>query len=383
MDEKIASYILDFIKSIYPDENPVPLHAPRFIGNEKEYLNHCIDSTFVSYVGDFVIDFENHIKKLTKAKFAAAIVNGTSALHMTLLGIGVKQNDEVITQALSFAATAAAIKHTGAMPVFVDVDENTLGMSPESLKQFIIENCKYYNGKLINKNTSRHIVAVVPMHTFGHPNRIDEIKKICDEYNLFLIEDAAESLGSYYKGKHTGTFGKAAILSFNGNKPVTTGGGGMVISDDEELILKVIHLSTTAKKKHPWEFFHDQVGYNLRLPNINAALGCAQMEYFDKILENKRETAKIYLNFFDSLNIPFFKEPENSRSNYWLNTIFLKNKEERDFFLNFSNSNFVQTRPVWKLLPDLPPYQDCYCYDIPIARKLEDIIVNIPSSYRK
>lgn len=383
MNKQLFKRITDYIKSLYPEENPVPLHAPRFLGKEKEYLNQCIDSTYVSYVGNFVTKFEDHIKNLTKSKYASAIVNGTSALFMILKSMDIKDGEEIITQALTFAATAAAIKHTGAQPVFIDVDKDTLGMSPESLLRFLSRSCISKNGKLINKYTDRVISAVIPMHTFGHPVRIDEIKKICDSYELPLIEDAAESLGSFYKGKHTGTFGKAAIFSFNGNKPVTTGGGGMIITDDEQLINKVIHLSTTAKRKHPWEFYHDEVGYNLRLPNINAAIGVAQMEYFNDIIENKRKTAKLYLEFFDTLGVPFFIEPPDCKSNYWLNLILLKNRQERDEFLNYSNGNGVQTRPIWNIIPDLPPYKDCYTDEIPISRNLQDIAVNIPSSYRK
>ncbi len=383
MNNQLFKKITDYIKLLYPEENPVPLHAPRFLGKEKEYLNQCIDSTYVSYVGNFVTEFENHIKNLTKSKYATAIVNGTSALFMILKSMDIKEGEEIITQAITFAATAAAIKHSGAQPVFIDVERDTIGMSPESLFRFLSKSCVLKNGKLINKYTNRVISAVIPMHTFGHPVRIDEIKKICDSYELPIIEDAAESLGSFYKEKHTGTFGKAAILSFNGNKPVTTGGGGMVITDDEQLINKVIHLSTTAKRKHPWEFYHDEAGYNLRLPNINAAIGVAQMEYFNDIIENKRRTARLYLEFFNSLNIPFFIEPQNCKSNYWLNLILFKNRQERDEFLNYSNENGVQTRPIWNIIPDLPPYKDCYCDEIPISRNLQDIAVNIPSSYRK
>lgn len=380
MDKSRA--ILDFIKSMYPGEDPVPLHAPRFVGNEKKYLAECVDTTFVSYVGKFVTDFEEHIRRLTGSKYAAAMVNGTAALHMTLIAAGVKPGDEVITQALTFAATAAGICHAQAEPVFIDVDTDTFGMSPEALASFLSTYARADGDRVINKKTGRRIAAVVPMHTFGHPVKIDAIAAICKQYNLMLIEDAAESLGSYYKGKHTGTFGDAAILSFNGNKPVTTGGGGMVISNNEAIVERARHLSTTAKRKHPWEFFHDAVGYNLRMPNVNAALGCAQMEYFDKILANKRAAAERYKDFFESIDVEFFTEPEHAQSNYWLNVILLNSRAERDSFLEFSNSNGVQTRPVWRLLPTLPPYEKCLCVDIPVARMLEDRIVNIPSSYR-
>jgi aminotransferase in exopolysaccharide biosynthesis len=374
--------IVGFIKSLYPNDNPIPLHAPRFLGREKEYLTKCIDTTFVSYVGQFVNDFEEHIKRLTGAKHAIAIVNGTCALKLLLIAAGVKPGDEIITQAISFVATAAAIKHAGAEPIFIDVEEETLGMSPDSLRFFLKKNAVIKNKILINKKTGNRIFAVIPMHTFGHPVRIDEIANICLEYNILLIEDAAESLGSYYKNKHTGTFGKAAILSFNGNKIVTTGGGGMIISDDQELIDRARHLSTTAKKKHPWEFYHDMVGYNYRLPNINAAIGCAQMEYIEKTLKNKKETAALYKSYFSQSKYIFIKEPEDSCSNYWLNGIIFKNKEERDEFLEFSNANGVQTRPVWKLIPFLPPYKSCYLEKIPVSKILESRIVNLPSSIR-
>lgn len=375
--------ILDFIKKVYPDENPVPLHAPRFLGKEKEYLSQCIDSTYVSYVGQFVVDFEEHIKRLTGAAHAVAMVNGTAALQMALMGVGVRPGDEVITQALTFAATSAAIQHAGADPIFIDVEKSTLGMSPEALSAFLSKHTYSKNGQLINKKSGKTIKAVVPVHIFGHPVRIEEIETICGEYNLTLVEDAAESLGSLYRGKHTGIFGKVGILSFNGNKPVTTGGGGMVITNDQALAERIRFISTTAKKKHPWEFLHEEVGYNYRLPNVNAALGCAQMEYFDTILENKRSTAEIYRKYFESMNIPFFTEPANCRSNYWLNAIMMPNREERECFLEYTNTHGVQTRPVWKLIPTLPPYLRFQCEPIPVAQELEDRIVNIPSSYRK
>ncbi len=381
MDKKFDK-ILSFIKNLYMNENPVPLHAPKFLGNEKKYLLDCIDSTYVSYVGKYVEEFEKIIQRYTGAKYSVAIVNGTAAIFITLVALGIKRGDEVITQALTFAATAAGIKHAGGEPVFIDVDRETLGMSPEALEDFIKNNTNYENGILKNKFNGSRIFAVMPMHTFGHPVRIDEIKAICEKYELLLIEDAAESLGSFYKEKHTGTFGKAGILSFNGNKSVTTGGGGMIITDDEKLFEKIKHLSTTAKRKHPYEFIHDEVGYNLRLPNINAAIGYAQMEYFDKIIQNKRNTAEIYKNFFENIGIEFFSEPENCRSNYWLNAIFLKNREERDIFLEYSNNNGIQTRPVWKLIPSLDPYKYCFSYNIKNAYEIEDRLVNIPSGYR-
>jgi aminotransferase in exopolysaccharide biosynthesis len=311
------------------------------------------------------------------------MVNGTEALHLALLASGVRVDDEVITQTLSFAATPVAIVHTGANPVFIDVDKETLGMSPESLRAFLKNKTVSKNGSCVDTSTGKIIRTVVPMHTFGHPCRIDAIKEICDEYGLILIEDAAESLGSFYKGKHTGTFGKAAILSFNGNKTVTTGGGGMVITNDDAIAEHIRYISTTAKRPHKWEFYHTEAGYNLRLPGVNAAIGKAQLECLDDILANKRETAKRYKEYFDSIGIPFIIEPENCRSNYWLNAIMFNNRADRDEFLEYSNNNGVQTRPAWNLLHTLPPYEHCQKTETPNAEYIADRLVNIPSGYRK
>lgn len=382
MSKKKIELILEFIRSLYPNENPIPLHAPRFLGNEKKYLSECIDTTYVSYVGRFVSDFEEHIKHITGSRNAVALVNGTSAIQMMLIAAGVKHGEEVITQALTFAATAAGIKHVNAEPAFVDVDLDTLGMSPSSLREYLQANGERRTGGLYNKNNGRKIAAVVPMHTLGHPLRIDEISSICEDYGLLLLEDAAESIGSKYNGKHTGLFGKAAIISFNGNKPVTAGGGGVVITDDESIAERVRYISTTAKRKHRWEFYHDEVGYNLRLTNVNAAIGCAQMEYFDTIIDNKRETAKIYIDFFDTIDIPFVVEPEGTQSNYWLNSIILKDRDARDTFLQCTNDNGIQTRPIWTLMNKLPPYKNCYRTTLPNSEWLEDRVVSIPSSVR-
>lgn len=382
MNQSQAKETVEFIKSLYPRENPVPLHAPRFLGKEKEYLAECIDTTFVSYVGRFVTDFEERIKGITGTRNAVAIVNGTAALHMALLAVGVMPGDEVITQDLTFAATAAAIRHANAEPVLVDVDRDTLGMSPQSLKAYLEAHAEAVSSGCRDRQTGRRIGAVVPMHTFGHPARIDEIAMICEEYGLVLVEDAAESLGSSYKGRHTGRSGAAAILSFNGNKTVTTGGGGMVISDDDRIAERVRYISTTAKRKHRWEFFHDEVGYNLRMPNVNAAIGCAQMEYLDMTLDNKRTTAALYSAFFNKLGIGFLREPPEARANYWLNVVFAESRAERDYFLEYSNDNGVQTRPVWTLMHRLPPYAACLRTEVPNAEWIEDRAVNIPSSYR-
>jgi aminotransferase in exopolysaccharide biosynthesis len=311
------------------------------------------------------------------------MVNGTTALHILLISLGSMEGKEVITQALTFAATAASICHAGADPVFIDVEKETLGLDPDKLQLYLKENALYINGKCIDKKTEKIIAAVVPMHTFGHPARIDEIVQICNHFDIPVIEDAAESLGSYYKAKHTGIFGQAAFMSFNGNKTITTGGGGVVITQDDALAERVRYLSTTAKRSHKWEFYHDEVGYNYRMPNVNAAVGCAQMEYLSLVLKNKRETALLYHDFFKTQNkIIFFNEPEDCQSNYWLNVILLQNREERDYFLNYTNSNGVQTRPAWVILPKLPPYRMCLHGELSNAEWLEDRIVNIPSSFR-
>jgi perosamine synthetase len=382
LDKEQRDRTLDFIRSLYPNENPVPLHAPRFLGNEKKYLAECIDSTYVSYIGAFVSEFEDRIKRLTGAGQAVAMVNGTAALQMALMAAGTLPGDEVITQALTFAATAAGIRHAGAEPAFVDVDRETLGMRPEALASFLEERAGPGPRGAIDRATGRRISAIVPMHTFGHPARIDEIVSIGSRFDIQVVEDSAEALGTTYKGRHAGRFGRAGIFSFNGNKPVTTGGGGMLITDDESLAERARHLSTTAKRKHRWEFYHDEVGYNLRLPNVNAAIGCAQMEYFDRILENKRATASLYKSFFEATGVPFLDEPSGARSIFWLNAIFAKDRAERDEFLGYSNDNGVQTRPAWTLMSKLPPYAGCPRGPIGNAEWLEDRIINIPSGLR-
>ena len=379
MFEKIVS----FIKSLYPTENPVPLHAPRFSGNEKKYLMDCIDTTYVSYVGQYVSRFEDEVRQLTGAKYAIAVSTGTAALHVALLLDEVAPGDEVITQPLTFIATANAITYCGAQPVFVDVERATLGLDPGKLNDFLLNNgLLKSDGRCYNKVTGSKIAACVPVHTFGHPVRIAQIMEICQKYNIPVIEDAAEALGSFYKGQHTGTFGDIGILSFNGNKPVTTGGGGMIITNDEAHAAKAKHLTTTAKKPHPWEFFHDEVGYNYRMPNINAAVGCAQMECFAGVLENKRATAQMYNQFFQDIGIPFITEPAHARSNYWLNTIVLKDRQERDQFLTYAAGKGIQARPVWTLMSNLPMYRHCQSESLENAQWLEDRLVNIPSSMR-
>lgn len=374
--------IIDFIKQTFNNQDFIPLHEPRFIGNEKKYLNDCIDSTFVSSVGEYVDTFEREFAKAIGSKFAVATVNGTAALHIALLLAGVNRNDEVITQPLTFIATCNAISYTGAKPIFVDVDLDTMGLSPDSLKQFLEENCEIKDNQCINKTTKRVIKACVPMHTFGHPCRIDEIATICYVWHITLVEDAAESLGSYYKDKHTGTFGKAGVFSFNGNKIVTSGGGGAIVTDDEVLAKRAKHITTTAKIPHPYEYVHDEIGYNYRLPNINAALLVAQMENLDKFLKNKRELAHIYKEFFSNLDIKFITEPKNADSNYWLQAILLNDIVQRDTFLEFSNKNGVMTRPIWRLMSELEMYKDCQKTNLKNAKYLEQRVVNIPSSVR-
>ncbi|HCX90135.1 MAG: aminotransferase DegT [Deltaproteobacteria bacterium CG_4_8_14_3_um_filter_43_13] len=379
----IFARIIKFIKALYPAENPVPLHAPRFTGNEKKYLIDCIDTTYVSYVGEYVGRFEDAMRQFTGAKYAVAVSSGTAALHVALLLAEVAPGDEVITQPLTFVATANAISYCSAQPIFVDVERSTLGLDPEILNDFLLNNgILKSDGRCYNKITGKKIAACVPMHTLGHPVRIDQIIEICQRYHIPVVEDAAEALGSFYQGQHGGTFGELGILSFNGNKPVTTGGGGMIITNDETLAANAKHLTTTAKKPHPWEFFHDEVGYNYRMPNINAAVGCAQMECFTGVLENKRATAQMYNQFFQEIGIPFITEPANARSNYWLNTIVLKDRQERDEFLGYATAKGIQARPVWTLMTYLPMYRACQSASIETAQWLEDRLVNIPSSMR-
>lgn len=373
---------IQFIKSLYPEYcEHIPLHAPVFFGNEKKYLNDCIDTTFVSSVGQYVDRMEEMVAEYTGASRAVVCVNGTNALYMSLLLSGVKQDDEVITQPLTFIATANAISYLNAFPIFCDVDEDTMGLSPFAVRQWLEENAKINHGVCYNKSTGRKISAIVPMHTFGHPVHLDEFVKLCNEWNLQLVEDAAESIGSFYKGKHTGLFGKVAALSFNGNKTITTGGGGMLLFTDKELGDKAKHLTTQAKIPHRWEFKHDAIGYNYRMPNINAALGCAQMENINLILENKRKTAMLYKAFFDGSNIKFFNEPKDCKSNFWLNAVLLPNKNAQINFLEDTNNAGVQTRPIWELMNRLEMFKTCQHGKLSIAEMFADRVVNIPSGY--
>ena len=372
--------IIDFIKSIYGNDKFIPLHEPKFLGNEKKYLKECIDSTFVSSVGKFVDKLEVKIAEYTGAKYVIATTNGTSALHLSLILAGVEQDNEVITQPLNFIASCNAISYCKANPIFIDVDKTTMGLSPEALELFLEKNTKIIDGKCINKKTKKIIKACVPMHSYGHPCRIDEIKKILKKNHIFLIEDAAESLGSFYKNKHTGTFGKLGVISFNGNKIITAGGGGCILTNDKMLAKKAKHLSTTAKISHKWDFNHNLIGYNYRMPNLNAALLVAQLENLENFLRIKRELAKIYKAFFKKIDCTFFEEPVKCRSNYWLNIIILKNKTMRDKFLEKTNSNGVMTRPIWILMNKLPMFKNAQCDTLKNSKWLFSRAVNIPSS---
>lgn len=371
-----------FIQNLYQTEAFIPLHEPRFLGNEKKYLNECINSTFVSSVGKFVDQFEVEFARTVGAKYAVATVNGTAALHISLMLAGVERNDEVITQPLTFIATCNAISYIGAKPIFLDVDLDTMGLSPKAVKDFLEKHCVLSDGKCLNHSTGKTIKACVPMHTFGHPCKIDELKKICDEWHIPLVEDAAESLGSYYKEKHTGTFGVLGAFSFNGNKIITSGGGGVIVTDDELLAKRAKHITTTAKIPHKWEYVHDEIGYNYRLPNLNAALLCAQLEQLEIFLENKRILAGEYKQFFTAQNIRFIEEPTDARSNYWLNAILLDDVRTRDEFLEYTNSNGVMTRPIWALMNKLEMFKELQCDKLENSLFLEERVVNIPSSVR-
>ena len=374
---------ISFIRDLYgKKEDFIPLNAPTFAGNEKKYLNECIDTTFVSSIGKFVDLFEQKIAEYTAAKQAVVCVNGTNALHIALKLSGVEKGDEVITQPLTFIATTNAIVYAGAVPVFVDVDKDTMGLSPKSLEQFLQANAELRANECYHKQTNRRIKACMPMHTFGHACRIEEIMDICERYHIEVVEDAAEAMGSYYKGKHLGSFAKIGAISFNGNKTITTGGGGVILTNDETIGKHAKHLTTQAKLPHAWEFVHDEIGYNYRMPNINAALGVAQLEQLDHFLANKRTTAEAYKNYFQKQGIAFFAERAEERCNYWLNAIILKNKEERDAFLTESNAKAVMTRPIWQLMNRLPMFKDSPKTDLSNAEWLEARVVNIPSGVR-
>jgi perosamine synthetase len=375
--------IIKFIKDQYSLLDFIPLHAPIFNGNERKYVLESIDSTYVSSVGAFVDQFENKMAELTRTQKAVAVVNGTSALQVALRLSGVESGDEVLTQALTFIATINAIIYNGASPVFLDVDLDTMGLSPKSVQAFIEEFGEMREGVCYNKKTNKKIAACMPMHTFGFPVHLDELITICNKWNIPVVEDAAESIGSEYKGMPTGSFGKLGVFSFNGNKIVTSGGGGAIVTNDILLGLKAKYLTTTAKVPHPYEYVHDEIGYNFRMPNLNAALACAQLEQLDTFINNKRNLALEYNAFFESIGIRFRKELPNTKANYWLMCIELENKKERDDFLKETNENNVMTRPIWQLIFKSPIYSNFQRDSQENAIYLEDRIVNIPSSVRK
>ncbi|MGO2075135.1 MAG: LegC family aminotransferase [Pseudoalteromonas sp.] len=373
--------LINFVQNTYQTKEFIPLHAPTFGGNEKEYVNNTLDSTFVSSVGKYVDQFEQQIEAFTGTAKAIATVNGTAALHTALYMAGVKSGDLVITQALTFVATCNALYHMGAEPVFVDVSKISLGLCPKALGRYLEEYAFINNdGFSQHKVTQQVFRAVVPMHTFGHPVEIDELIVVCAKWNIALVEDAAESLGSFYKGQHTGTFGSFSAISFNGNKVITTGGGGMVLCKSFDEGMHTKHITTTAKVPHPYEFFHDEAGFNYRLPNLNAALGCAQMEVLPKFLEQKRALAQQYKSFFKNSDFTFVEEPEYAQSNYWLNAIICPDVASREIFIKETNANGVMTRPVWKLMHTLPMFNNAKCGDLSVSKWIESCLVNIPSS---
>ena len=378
----LSNKIIDAIRSVAGKKN-LSLHEPRFDENENINLRKCIDTSYVSTVGKYVNIFEKNISDFTGAKFAIAVVNGTSALHLALKLVGVDRNHEVICPSLTFIGTVNAISYLGAKPHFVDCNETTLGIDPLALSNWLEKISIKKGNKTFNKKTGRLISAIVPMHTYGHPAEIDELLKISKEYNLNLVEDAAESLGSFYKKKHTGTFGKLGILSFNGNKIITTGGGGALLTDDISLAKRAKHISTTAKVPHKWRFIHNEIGFNYRLPNLNAALGCAQFKKIEEFLNSKRELYKKYSEVLDSIEgIKLFQEPENSKSNYWLQTLILENgyENELEIILDNTNKNNIMTRPAWDLIHQLEMYHDCPRSPLPVSKSLSKRIINIPSS---
>jgi aminotransferase in exopolysaccharide biosynthesis len=374
--------VIAFIRNQYSSQDFIPLHAPVFSGNEKKYLLDTIDSTFVSSVGAYVDRFEEMMCAITQTNKAVAVVNGTAGIQVALRLAGVKKGDEVITQALTFIATVNAIVYTGATPVFVDVDLDTMGLSPKALEAFLNENGVLREDGTYNIKTGRKISACLPMHTFGFPVHLDELLKVCSKWKLVLVEDAAESLGSYYKEQPTGSMGHLGVFSFNGNKIVTSGGGGAIVTNDVQLGVKGKYLTTTAKVSHPYEFFHDELGYNFRMPNLNAALACAQLEQLERFLESKRNLANEYYSFFMNKGINFRTETPDTKANYWLMCVELENKKERDLFLNETNKNNVMTRPIWQLMFRLPMYENCQRDEQKNALYLEERIVNIPSSVR-
>ncbi|MEY8213821.1 MAG: LegC family aminotransferase [Colwellia sp.] len=373
--------LISFVRDIYQTNDFVPLHVPTFAGNEKVYVADTIDSTFVSSVGKYVEDFEKRIEAYTGTTKAVATVNGTAALHTALYMADVKAGDLVITQALTFVATCNALFHMGAEPIFVDVSKVSLGLCPKATEEYLDSNATLNSdGECVHKSTGRRIKAVVPMHTFGHPVELDELLVVCLKWNLVLVEDAAESLGSFYKGKHTGTIGDFSAISFNGNKVITTGGGGMVLCKNLDDGVHTRHVTTTAKVPHPYEFYHDEPGFNYRLPNLNAALGCAQMEMLPTFLKQKRVLAEQYKTLFSGSDFQFVTEPEYAQSNYWLNAIICPDIESRNLLLKETNEQGVMTRPIWQLMHRLPMFKNALKGDLTVSEWVEAHLINLPSS---
>ncbi|MEJ1794410.1 LegC family aminotransferase [Escherichia coli] len=372
--------IIEFVRDIYKTDEFIPLHAPVFNGNEKKYVLDTLDSTFVSSVGKYVDDFERKMESYTGTARAVATVNGTAALSAALYLAGVKRGDLVITQALTFIATCNALYHLGAEPVFTDVSPVSMGLCPVALDNWLSENTELTEKGCVHRKTRQVVRAVVPMHTFGHPVELDELITVCQKWHIVLVEDAAESLGSFYKGKHTGTLGDYGALSFNGNKIITTGGGGMVLCRSSEAGVRAKHVTTTAKVPHPYEFYHDEPGFNYRMPNLNAALGCGQMERLDSFLKQKRELAQRYEAFFAGSEFRFVKEPEYAQSNFWLNAIICENMDARDAMLVQMNEAKVMVRPIWKLMHRLPMFEHAMRDDLKNSEQIEARLINIPSS---
>ena len=374
---------INFVRDWYETDQFIPLHEPRFKDIDKEYVADAIDSTFVSSVGEYVTKFENELGQYLGVKHVVAVVNGTSALQVALQVAGTKEAHEVITQPLTFVATANAIVHNNADPVFVDVNRETLGLCPDALSRFLDQNAEKRDGIAFNKETCKPISAIVPMHTFGLPCKIKEINEIADHWNIVVVEDSAEALGSKIFSKHCGTFGKIGILSFNGNKIITCGGGGVIITDDDKLAKRAKHLTTTAKVNHQWDYAHDEIGYNFRMPNLNAALACAQFTQLEGILEDKRKLADAYDLFLKDVEwCDFVKEPAGCTSNYWLNAVITSGKKERDELLKITNDSGIMTRPAWQLMSDLKMYKNCQKGELDNAQWLRGRIVNLPSSAR-
>lgn len=371
---------IEFVQEQYKTTDFIPLHEPRFLGNEKKYVLETIESTFVSSVGAYVDKFEEMMAEISQTKRAVAVVNGTAALQVALRLAGVKESDEVITQALTFVATANAIAYNNAKPVFLDVDVDTMGLSPKAVESFLEEYGELREEGCYNNRTGRKISACLPMHTFGFPVHLNELLEVCDKWNIPVVEDAAESIGSNYHGKPTGSFGQFGIYSFNGNKIVTAGGGGAIVTNDKQSGDFAKHLTTTAKKNHKYEYIHDEVGHNYRMPNLNAALICAQLEQLNSFIENKRKLAERYESFFEEKGIQFRTENPDTKANYWLMCVELNDRKERDLFLNQTNEKGVMTRPIWQLMHKLPMYAHCFRDTQKNAEYLEGRIVNIPSS---